>query len=162
MELPGEKLSDLACALRITGDNLKPSPAPNASRGHHALFEGRLIFGADDAILHGDQLKFEEQAGKPDIGFWDNASKWVSWNAHADQPGAYLISATIASATGDAESVVEAGGETISGKVERTAGWDKFSTAYPGTVQIKQAGDFLDCLCFQPFNILSPAEIISF
>jgi hypothetical protein len=71
--------------------------------------QGRLIFGADDAILHGDQFKPEEQDGKPNIGFWD-----------------------------------------------------KFSTAYLGTVQIKQAGDFLACLCFQPFNFLSPAEMISF
>jgi alpha-L-fucosidase len=29
VELPGEKLSDLTCALRITGSNLKPAPANN-------------------------------------------------------------------------------------------------------------------------------------
>jgi alpha-L-fucosidase len=28
VELPGEKLSDLTCALRITGSNLKPAPLP--------------------------------------------------------------------------------------------------------------------------------------
>jgi hypothetical protein len=30
VELPGQKLSDLTCALRITGSNLKPAPLPAA------------------------------------------------------------------------------------------------------------------------------------
>ena len=30
VELPGEKLSDLTCALRITGSHLKPAPLPAA------------------------------------------------------------------------------------------------------------------------------------
>lgn len=30
VELPGQKLSDLTCALRITGENLKPAPLPAA------------------------------------------------------------------------------------------------------------------------------------
>ena len=35
--------------------------------------------GADDAELHGDQIKTEDQGGQPNIGFWDNGSEWASW-----------------------------------------------------------------------------------
>jgi alpha-L-fucosidase len=166
VELPGEKLSDLTCALRITGSNLKPAPLPALLVLITPDSKGSLTFGAEDVTLHGSNLKLEEQGGKTNIGYWDKSDEWVSWNARVDKPGAYLVSATIASANGDAEFVVEAADETISAKVGQTAGWDKFSTTDLGTVQIKQAGDFtvsvrakdaaswkainLNSLCFMP------------
>jgi len=141
VELPGEKLSDLTCSLRITGAHFKPAPLPELSTVITPDAKGRLIFGADDAKLHGDNLKLEEQGGKSDIGYWDNSAEWVSWSAHIEKPGAYLISATIASANGDAEFMVQAGGETLAARVPQTTGWDKFTTTDIGTVQLKQAGD---------------------
>ncbi len=141
VELPGEKLSDLTCSLRITGANLKPAPLPELSTVVTPDAKGRLIFGAEDATLHGTNFKLEQQGGKPDIGFWDNAGEWVSWTAHVAKPGAYLISATIASANGDAEFVLQAGDETLSARAPKTAGWDKFTTTDLGTVQLKRAGD---------------------
>ena len=161
VELPGEKLSDLTCALRITGSNLQPAPIPVTPSVVTADNHGRLIFGADDATLHGENLKLEEQGGKPNIGYWDKSDEWVSWNAHVDKPGTYLISATIATANGDAEFVMDAAGEKISGKVERTAGWDKFSTTDLGVVAIKSAGDFTvsvraqDDASWKPINLAS-------
>jgi len=141
VELPGEKLSDLTCSLRITGTNFKPAPLPELATVITPDAKGRLIFGADDAKLHGDNLKLEEQGGKSDIGFWDDSKEWISWNAHVEKAGAYLISASIASANGDAEFVVQAGGETLSARAPKTAGWDKFTTTDIGTVQLKQPGD---------------------
>jgi hypothetical protein len=161
VELPGEKLSDLTCTLRITGSNFKPVPLPVIPSVITPDGKGRLIFGADDATLHGEQLKLEEQGGKPNIGYWDKSDEWVSWSAHVEKPGTYLISATIASANGEAQFVVEAAGEKISGKVERTAGWDKFSTTDIGTVHIKTAGDFTvnlrakDAASWKPINLNS-------
>ena len=142
VELPAEKLSDLTCALRITGRNFKPAPLPELETLVTPDARGRLIFNADEATLHGTKLQLEEQGGKPNIGYWDDAGEWASWNAHVDKPGAYLISATIASANGDAEFVVGAGRETLAASVPKTAGWNKFATTDIGTVQIRQAGDF--------------------
>jgi hypothetical protein len=135
-------LSDLTCALRITGTNLKPAPLPMLPALVTPDSRGRLIFGADDATLHGQNLKLEEQGGKPNIGYWDRSDEWVSWHARVEKPGAYLVSATIASANGEAALVLEAAGEKIFAKVPATAGWDKFATTDIGTVQIKSAGDF--------------------
>ncbi len=141
VELPDKKLSDLTCSLRITGTNLKPAiVAPKAAviiPDNH----GSLVFKADDATLHGDQLKLEEQGGKSCIGYWDNGSEWISWSAQVARPGEYQVSATVATVHGGAGFVVEAGGETLAAKVPVTGGWDQFQTVAPGRIQIKQAGN---------------------
>jgi hypothetical protein len=103
--------------------------------------KGSLLFKADDATLHGAQLKLEEQGGKSDIGFWDNGSEWISWPAQITTSGAYKVSATVATVFNDAEFVVDAGGETLAAKVPVTGGWDQFQTIEPGQIQIKQAGN---------------------
>ena len=140
--LPGEKLSDLTCALRITGSDLKPVTVATLAAAITPDSRSRLIFGADDATLHGSHLKLEEQGGKPDIGYWDNSDEWVSWNARVDKPGVYLVSATVASANGGGEFVVEADGQKIAATVPQTAGWDTFATTEIGTLQLKRPVDF--------------------
>jgi alpha-L-fucosidase len=161
VELPPEKLSELTCSLRITGSHFKPVPIPVTAAVITPDSHGRLIFGADDATLHGEQIKLEEHNGKPNIGYWDKPGEWASWTAHFDKPGKYLVSATIASANGDGEFILEAAGEKISAKAERTAGWDKFATSDLGTVEIKSAGDFTvsvrakDAASWQAINLAS-------
>jgi len=141
IELPGEKLSDLTCSLRITGSQFKPAPLPPVPVLITPDSRGRLIFEAEDATLHGEQLKLEQQGGKPNIGYWDNAKEWVSWNARVAKPGSYRLSASIAAANGDAEFIVEIGSEKVSAKAARTEGWDKFLTTELGTVRLSLAGD---------------------
>ncbi len=143
VELPGEKLSDLTCSLRITGSNLKPAPIPPTAAVITPDAKGRLTFSADDAILHGDQLKLEEQGGLPDIGFWENGNEWVSWNAQIAKPGAYKVRATTATIFSNAEFVVDAGGTTLAGSAPATGSWDKFQTIDLGQIRIQQPGDLV-------------------
>jgi alpha-L-fucosidase len=142
VELPAEKANDLTCSLRITGRHLKPVPVPVVPSIVTADSYGRLILRAEDAILHGDQIKLEVQGGKPDIGYWDKSDEWASWTARVDKPGTYVVSATIAAAYGSGEFVVEAAGEKLAATVPGTAGWDKFATTDIGHVEIKSAGEF--------------------
>jgi alpha-L-fucosidase len=138
VELPAEKLSDLTCSLRITGKNLQPAPLATSS----AIMpdgEGRLTLPADEAVLHGDQLKLEEQGGKSDIGFWDNRDESVSWLAQVAKPGTYKVSAVVATLPGIANFAVEVGGQVISATVPATGDWGQFTTAELGTAEIKQA-----------------------
>jgi len=141
VELPDKQLSDLTCALRITGSDFKPVPVPETTAIITPDAQDRLTFTAEDATLHGDQLKLEEQGGKSDIGFWDKADEWVSWNAKISRPGKYKVTATIA-ATDTAAFVVEAGAEQLAAKVPATGGWDHFVASDLGTVEISQAGNF--------------------
>jgi alpha-L-fucosidase len=140
VELPGNQTNNLTCSLRITGDNLTPAPLPQAVIAPDN--KGHFVFQADDAVLHGENLKLEEQGGQSVIGFWDNPNEWVSWNAKAQKPGQYRVTATVASANGVAQFVTEIGDESIIASASQTSGWDKFATFELGVVNIKNAGDF--------------------
>ena len=140
VELPANQTNNLTCSLRITGDNLTPAPLPQALITPDT--KGHFTFAADDALLHGEHLKLEEQEGKSNIGFWDKADEWVSWNAKAQQPGRYRVTATVASADGVAHFVTEIGDESVAASAIQTPGWDKFTTVELGILNIKNAGDF--------------------
>ena len=166
--MPDKKISDLNCARRITGKNLKPVPVPETAVIITPDAQGRLTLDADDATLHGDQLKLDEQGGKPDIGFWDKAEEWVSWNAKISRPGKYQVTATIAAASGEANFVVAIGAENLAAKIPATDGWEHFVTADLGTVELKQTGDLVvkvrakDAASWRAINLnaiqLTPAE----
>jgi len=143
VELPDKKLGDLTCSLRITGSNLQPAPLAVTEAAITPDSKNRLIFSADDAALHGENLKLEEQGGKPDIGFWDNGNEWVSWSAQGVKPGKYEINVVTATLFGDAKFVVEIGGQSITATPPASGGWGKFSTTALGTVEIKEAGNLV-------------------
>ncbi len=141
VELPEKKTNAITCSLRITGNNLKPAALPATAALVTPDAQGQLLLTADDATLHGEKIKLEEQGGKSNIGFWDNPQEWVSWTAKISRPGKYKITATVATAYGNAAFVVEAGDQSVAATVARTAGWDKFSTTELGVVEIKQSGN---------------------
>ncbi|HTQ37590.1 MAG TPA: alpha-L-fucosidase [Pirellulales bacterium] len=141
VELPGPKLSELTCALRITGSNLKPAPLPELSTIVSADSNGRLVMDADSALLHGTKLKLEDQGGKPDIGYWDDPSEWVAWRVRVDKPGIYKISASIAAANGNGEFIVGVGNDNVPAKVLQTQAWDQFINVEIGQVNIKHSGE---------------------
>ena len=143
VELPDKKLGDLTCSLRITGSNLQPAPLAVTEAAITPDSKNRLIFSADDAALHGENLKLEEQGGKPDIGFWDNGNEWVSWSAQDVKPGKYEVNVVTATLFGDAKFVVEIGGQTITATPPASGGWGKFSTTALGTIEIKEAGNLV-------------------
>jgi len=161
VELPGGELSDLTCALRMTGSNLKPALLPDLSTPVKSDADGRLILSAPDAALHGTTLKLEENGGRPNIGWWFNPADWVSWRARVDRPDVYQISAVIAAADAGSEFVVGVGGENVAGKVSQADGWDKFFDVNVGSVEIKQTGEIAvtvrpkDAGSWKPINLNS-------
>jgi alpha-L-fucosidase len=140
VELPDRKISDLTCSLRIIGSNLKPAPDLASVSLITPDRQNRLMFGADDATLHGEKLQLEEKGGMPDIGFWDNANEWVSWQAQNVTPGAYEVSVVTATISSEAKFVVEIGNQSIDVTPPASGGWDKFSTNSLGRVEITQPG----------------------
>ena len=74
VDLPDQKPCDYAVALKITGENLrgfKPELAVPAVSLIQPDASGTLALTADDAELHGEQIKVEEKGGQSNIGFWD-------------------------------------------------------------------------------------------
>jgi hypothetical protein len=52
VELPAQKLSDLTCALKITGSNLKPVTPPATAPVVQADSNGGVFLSATNAALH--------------------------------------------------------------------------------------------------------------
>ena len=138
--LPPKKVSEYTCGLKITGTDLKPVPVVFAVEPLRADAKGVFTLGAEEAELHGDQIKTEAQGGKPNIGFWDKPQEWVSWKARVEKPGAFDVTAEIAS-LGVSEFVVEAGDQQLAGASAATGAWDKFQNVSVGKLELKQAGD---------------------
>jgi hypothetical protein len=103
--------------------------------------QGNLKLSADDAELHGDQIKTEMQGGQSNIGFWDRGDEWVSWKVQFPKAGVFKASASCASASGGSEFVLEVAGQQASGKAEKTDGWDRVNEVSLGQIEIKQAGE---------------------
>ena len=141
--LPATKVSDLTVGLKIIGSDLKPVPIPEVVETIHPDANGNVTLSADNATLHGDQIKVEDKAGKANIGFWDRADEWASWNVRFTTPGVYRITADIATQFAGSEFVVEVAGRQITATAPNTGGWDRFETVDIGQVEIKQPGDLV-------------------
>jgi alpha-L-fucosidase len=141
VELPGEKLTDLTCSLKITGGNLQPVTPVLSATVIHSDATGKLTFSAPDAELHGSQLQLETQGGLPDIGFWNDGGESVSWTATVSKTGNFEVSAVVATLNADAGFTVEAGGEAVSARAPATGGWDKFQTVDLGQIEIRLPGE---------------------
>ena len=115
VQLPAEKPCEYAVALKITGEGLrgfKPELAAPPVTVVQPDSSGTITLSADDAELHGEQVKVEEKDGKSNIGFWDRASESASWKVNFKEPGKYKVTACLAVIASDALAVVEVGDHT--------------------------------------------------
>jgi alpha-L-fucosidase len=143
VQLPAEKPCDYAVALKIAGEDLrgfKPELALPQVQAIQPDNAGNYALGAEDAEMHGDGVKTENQGGQPNVGFWDKAGDWVSWKVKFKEPGSFKVSASCA-ANSDSALAVEIGDQKVEAKVPATGAWDKFSTVEMGVIEVKQAGD---------------------
>jgi alpha-L-fucosidase len=144
VQLPAEKPCDYAVALKITGEDLrgfKPELAVPQVQAIQPDAGGNFTLAAEDAELHGEGVKTENQGGQPNIGFWDNAQDWVSWKAKFKEPGRFKVSASCAAASRDSALAVEIAGRKVEGKVPITGAWDKFATIEMGAIEVPGAGE---------------------
>jgi alpha-L-fucosidase len=139
--LPAQKVSEFTAALKITGTDLTNIAVAVPVQTLAPDAKGNLKLSADDAQLHGDQIKTEDHGGQPNIGYWDHGSDWVSWKVQFPQPGVFKVTASYACVSGESEFVVELAGQQISGKAGQTAGWDQFKELSLGQVEINKPGE---------------------
>ena len=140
VKLPAQKVSAYTVALKITGTHLKPVAVAPAAVILTPDTRGNLTLLADDAELHGDQIKVETQGGKPNLGFWDHANEFATWTVQFPAAATYQVSASYSAAAGDTQFVLTAAGQRLEGKAPRTEGWDQFKTVELGRLEIAQPG----------------------
>ncbi len=141
VKLPPQKLSPYTCALKITGRNLKPAPIAETTPVVQVDTKGNYTLLPDDAELHGDQIKVEQQGGRPNLGFWDKPEDWASWKVRFAKSGRFKVSASTATVHDQARFAVEVGGNHLSGQAPQTGSWSEFQASDLGEVEIDQAGE---------------------
>ena len=139
--LPAQKPSEYTVGLKIAGTDLQPIVVPIVTETIRPDAQGKLTLGADDAELHGDQIKTEQHGNTANIGFWDRGNEWASWKVQFAQPGTYQVSASCATTNAESEFALEVAGQSLTGKVAKTGDWGDFRTVEVGQVEIKQAGE---------------------
>lgn len=150
--LPAQKVSAHTVALKISGNRLKNIPFTIPVVPVSPDAKGNFRLGAEDAELHGDQIQTENQGGQPNIGFWDKGTEWVSWNVRFPEAGTYQVSVSAASLSGASEFVVEVAGQQVSGKAEKSAGWDQFHERTLGQLKVPQGDQVLSLRPKDPGN----------
>ena len=144
--LPDRKPCEAAWVLKIEGLDLAASQ-PASFVTVIPFFvrpdkNGALQLKADDADLHGKKLKCQGHGSKANIGTWDNAAEWVSWDIDAPAAAKYDVTVRCASLRCANEFEVEIAGHVLVGTAPKTASWEEFETVKLGKVEIPQAGKF--------------------
>jgi len=100
---------------------------------------GVLLCHARDAEVHGQSARYEQGDGKDNIGFWTNASDYVTWTVSVPAQGRYKVTVTYACPPENAGSRFHVGVEgrqRLEGVVEATGSWTAFRDFTLGEITV--------------------------
>lgn len=111
---------------------LRLSSAPVVEQTASALKAANGVFELRglDAETHGSQVRYESGGGKDNIGYWMDASDYVTWTLDVPHEGDYTVKLRYACEDGSAGSeftIGAEGGSPIAGTVTGTGGWAMFA-----------------------------------
>jgi hypothetical protein len=94
---------------------------------------------AAQAVIHGEQMKYEAGPDRDNLGYWANPSDWVQWELELARPGRFKVTAEIA-ALGSGRFQVFLGDQQLDGNAPRTGDYGRFQKVDLGTVEVPAAG----------------------
>ncbi|MBI1368867.1 MAG: carbohydrate-binding protein [Planctomycetes bacterium] len=99
--------------------------------------DGRIIFSALDAVVHGDKAKLESHPGSHRIGFWTNAGDYVTWDYAPTRWGMYDIELTYSAAGANGTRIaVEYASKIFEADLTSTGSWYRYTTIPIGRVYL--------------------------
>ena len=142
--LPGKKPCEHAFVLKILGDNLQPASVPGSET---AILpgDGKIVFSASDAEIHGDTPQYEHDGQKDQIGCWADAADFVSWNLKVAKAGVYDVAVTYSCQPGAEGSrfTIEVGDQKLVGTSKPTQSWSTYRSEPLGKISLAKAGVYL-------------------
>jgi alpha-L-fucosidase len=114
-------------------------PLEIASAGLAQDYDGRIVLPAEDARLHGNEIKYEAGDQRDCLGFWTNPADWADWSFQITRPGKFEVTAEIAALEG-ASLKVSVGDSTSTGAAAATGDYGKFRVARLGVLEIASPG----------------------
>ena len=146
--MPAQKPCDYVYGLQIMGRGLTPVVLAPVLLQPQA--NGTIVLSASDADLHGASPQIETKGGLDDVGYWNDANDFASWDFAAPAPGAYTVSVNYACNPSSAGEMftVAMGGQSVAGTAVSTGGWDTFADQPLGKLTLAQGGK--QTLSFKP------------
>lgn len=97
------------------------------------------VLASDDAVLHGKGFFLQTTKGVTNLGGWNDAQEWVSWDPlYVPAPGDFEVAVLVAA--GDAEQVdISIGAQTVRGALPRS---EDFGLVTIGRIHIAQPGAY--------------------
>jgi len=139
VRVPAEAVDPVATVLVMDIDG-KPQVEPVLPR---QAADGSVTLRAEEAEIHdvggGNRPQVETKYGKPNVGFWVDWRDRVSWRFRVDRPGAFEVTAEVAS-TATSRFEVKVAGQAVTAEVAATGGYDRFKVVRLGRVEIGSAG----------------------
>lgn len=106
--------------------------------------DGSLTLEAEDADIHGKTVRYEHQEKKDCIGFWTDASDWISWDIRLPKPGHYAVELAMSCGVGSGGSryAVSIGGASLTATVAETGDFLNFTSVTLGSLTVPKEGHF--------------------
>src|ERR1051325_5870820 len=106
--------------------------------------DGSILLLATNAIVHGQNIRYEPQPHKNTIGYWTKASDWVSWDFRVNTPGRFDVTLTQACGKGSGGSEVAfvIGEQVIRDIVPDTGAFTNWTNRTIGTFNLSTAGTY--------------------
>ncbi len=141
--LPDQLPASIAVVLKIQGDHIRsftPSEPVVAAPKIVANSKGNFDISADLAELHGEGLNTETRDLQTNLGFWDSATDFATWNVDFLRVGSYKIIATVATENPATFLAVEVAGQRVVSPVPTTGGWGNFQAISLGVIKVAKPG----------------------
>ncbi len=148
-----DQMADLLAFLR----SALPVPKPKAFAGNQperivAAADGSLTLPATAAEIYGASLVFEPL--HRNLGWWTGADDWAAWRFAVPAAGKYEVWIDSACPKEEAGKLftIEVGGESVSGRVGATAGWEEYRQAKVGELTLEPGDTRLTVRATPPFK----------
>jgi arylsulfatase A-like enzyme len=103
-----------------------------------------ILLHSRDAVIHGQQVRYEPQPHKNTVGYWTRVEDWVSWDVEITEPGTFLVDVLQGCGKGNGGSEVEVsmGEQILKFAVQDTGGFQNFIARDIGRLTIAEPGRF--------------------
>jgi putative heme-binding domain-containing protein len=133
-DLPPEKLADVLAFIGSTRPIRKKFDGNSPQVVKPEALRGEFYLLAPDASIYGDTLVFEPKF--TNLGYWKSANDRAEWELEVAKAGDYEVTLEYACPpAGGGTFVLESGGERLTGPVESTGSWERYSSRPIGTIR---------------------------
>jgi alpha-L-fucosidase len=102
--------------------------------------KGSLTLKAEDAEVHGNTMQLQGQGDGQNLGYWTNASDYVTWNVKTKKADLYNVYVDFACDPGSAGAtyavLADEGDEKAQGSIRSTGSWNDFTSQLIGRMRL--------------------------